>query len=158
MKRILITGGTTSLAFKVKMLMKDTFDILLGDAREIPAILGDHFINLPKVSSRSYPHEMLKIALDHDLKYILPLYKEEIFLLSDNLSLFSEYEVKILIPTPAILKHIDIDQIADKSQPLILLEEGYDLMKQSTTELKLTGLGVHSNNQFQFTLVAYSHD
>lgn len=155
MKSILITGGTTALALKLKMLLKNNFTVILGASGEIPLVLADNYLVTPNDSSISFAHEMLKLSLDHGLHYILPLFKEEIEQLSKNHSLFTEYGITILVPNTETLKSLCYIQEIDKSLSLLLLENGYDHLQQTTTDLKITGLGVRSDMLHQFTLVAY---
>lgn len=155
MKQILITAGTTTLTLKLKSILTKSFNVLLGYSEEIPFLSSDKYLKLPKESSNSFVHEFLKACLDKEIQYLLPIYKEEILLLSENIPLFKEYGITILIPPPIVLKDLAMVQEIENYDDLQLLEEGYDHLLNKTTDLKITGLGTRSNSRHNFTLVAY---
>lgn len=154
MNNILVTAGTTAVALRLKNLLSANFNIFLGDSKEIPFAVKEQYLQLPKDSSFSFVHEILKIALDNKLNYILPLVDKEILRLSQNLTLFEEYGINILAPEPDILLTLNTTNNPDKSLQLVLLENGKNLINGEQTDLSLTGLGFLSDSKEDFVLVA----
>lgn len=153
MNNILITAGTTSLAFKVKNLIANDFNVSLGTAEEIPSIFEKNYIKLPKESSNSFINETLKTSLDNSINYLLPLTISEALILSQNISLFEEYGITILIPPFNVLNSIITTNLPDKEMNLSLLNNGYDFIKQKQTPLTISGLGILSDSEIDFILV-----
>lgn len=153
MKNILITAGTTSLAFKVKNILSDNFHVSLGTKEEIPSIIKNQYITLAKESSNSYINELLKIALDNNINYLLPLSSSEAIVLSQNKVLFEEYDITILIPEFNELNNIQSTNNPDKTLNLSLLDKGFDLISQKQSYVKTSGLGIISDSENDFILV-----
>ncbi|HZY37333.1 MAG TPA: hypothetical protein VFE53_11825 [Mucilaginibacter sp.] len=94
----LITGATTSMAYKVKNSLIAE-NIILGDYAELPStMLSKTMIQLPNPASPSYAHEMLALCLDKEIDHIYALKIEEQNQLATAIQLFSEYGIAI---TPA---------------------------------------------------------
>lgn len=153
MQSILITAGTTSLALKVKNILANKFDITLGTSGDIPSILKNTYIQLPKENTIGYIHEILKIALDNNFNYILPLTVAEAYILSKNLIIFEEYDIKILLTEPAVMEELMTIDNPSNTMPLVLLENGVDLISGKKTNSAWTGLGVLSDEESDFAIV-----
>ncbi len=156
MNKILITAGTTSLALKIKNLLSTKMDVILGTSDEIPSVLEQKIIKLSNHTSNSFTHELLKIALDNNLNYILPLRLKEIEILSQSYILFEEYDIKILAPQTLSLDTIEIVDLIENQNELVLNYNHYDLLNNVNHNQKINGLGLGlaSNKYENFKLIA----
>jgi len=154
MNNILITAGTTALALRLKKNLSPNFNVFLADSNEIPSVVKNQYLQLPKDNSFSFVHEVLKVALDSHINYILPLNDKEIIRLSQNITLFEEYGIDVLIPEADELLTIKTTNNPDKSLPLALLQNGKNLINGDQTKLSVSGLGYISDSEEDFILVA----
>jgi hypothetical protein len=91
----LITGATTSMAYKVRNSLAAE-NIILGDYAELPStMLSKTMIQLPNPASPSYAHQMLALCLDKEIDQVYALKAEEITHLTTAAQLFSEYGIAI---------------------------------------------------------------
>lgn len=153
MNKILITAGTSALAFRLKNNLSNQFTFVLGESDEIPSVLKNQYIQTPKDSSPSFVHEILKIALDNNINKVIPLRDTEIIKLSKSLTIFEEYGISILIPESATLSDIKTLSNPDKSIPLSLLDHGTDLISGNKTNLEMSGLVSISDEGNDFILI-----
>jgi hypothetical protein len=94
----LITGASTSMAYRIKKSLA-TEKIILGDYAELPStMLSKMMIQLPNPASSSYTHEMLALCLDKEIDHIYSLKAEEQSQLTTAIQLFNEYGIAV---TPA---------------------------------------------------------
>ncbi len=96
---LLITGAITAAAYKVKNKLADR-QVLLGEYLDIPAPLlnANKIIGLPNPGHDAYIHLMLNLCLDRQIETIYPLRLEEQFALKQAITLFSEFNIAIVIP------------------------------------------------------------
>lgn len=153
MQKILITQGVNSLAFRIKNILSNSFIVTLASSSEVPSVLKDSYLNIPKVESSSFQHEMLKLAIDNEIDYILPLHIKEISLLSQSLVLFEEYGIKVLVPVPSQLAELPYMNSLPKELDLVLLDQGVDLISAKNVGVSITGLGVLSDSGDEFILM-----
>lgn len=99
MKNILITAANHPLSGLVSLLLQTEENIIIVDS-DI-----DTF-KLPQENSSSYAHEMLSIALSHNITHIIPLKEKEVFALAEAKVLYEEYEIQVLIPDLNQLKNL----------------------------------------------------
>lgn len=93
----LITSATSSNAYRLKNKL-DKPDIILGDYRELPAIMLSNadMIKLPNPLSVAYAHEMLTLCLDKQIDTVYALGDEEYKGLAEANILFEEFGVVIV--------------------------------------------------------------
>lgn len=154
MNNLLITGGTTSYAFRIMNLLSDKFIISLGTADDIPSVMNKHFIKLPSSTINSFVHEVLKIALENNITYILPIEEKEITLLSQSLSLFEEYGIQILIPNVDEIRNLNLTSAPHKNSRLTVLIGGVDLLNNNKTIFNFSGCGYITEANDEFILIA----
>lgn len=152
MKKILITSATHSLGLRVSKLLADRFEIIQATSDELPAFMQDKFVKIPKGVNPTFAHEMLKLALDNNYEYILPLQLQEIEALSESLLLFEEYGICIICPTKQQLQELEILPNPGKELPLSILLDGTDLLSHRQVEIEVNGLGVLSDSEMDFFL------
>lgn len=90
LRKVLITAANTANAYLLANLIKDE-EIIFADSSH------QEFL-IPKYTSPSFAHELLSLALDHQIDCVFPIHKEEIELLAESKVLFSEYGIEIIIP------------------------------------------------------------
>lgn len=147
MINILITSGTHALALRAKKKIASHFNVILGVSGDIPTVVKNQFIQLPQYSSSTFIHEILKIALNNNIKYILPLNGKEISLLSEVVPLFDEYDVKIIAPSKDDLLDIKTMINPDKSFDLTLLIDGMNIIEEKPTDMSISGFGILSDSE-----------
>ncbi|MFZ4863858.1 hypothetical protein ACL9RF_16925 [Sphingobacterium sp. Mn56C] len=154
-KRLLLTYATRPLGIRVANLMAPDFEVLAATAEDIPSVFIDKYIPCPAVQSASYVHEMLTLALDHHVAYILPLGLKEIAALGRSMALFEEYGIQVLCPDMEILPSLSILSNPPKALPLHLMANGKDLLEQGLAGPSISnGLGVFSDSGEEFLLTA----
>ena len=152
-KRILITFGTRGLGQRIAKLLGDEFEIFFASSEEIPSLLlnSGKYFKLPAGLMPTYAHEVLKISLDHQIDYVLPLAVAKI--------LFEEYDIKVIVPTQDVLQDYYVIENPPKELSLALLVDGKSLIDDFTTEHPgLDGLFVVSDSGDDFALCAVSKD
>lgn len=154
MNKILISAGTTALALKIKNKLPQGLTVQLGDADEIPTVLKQQYLKLPKVTSPSFAHQILKIALDNGITKILPLRAEEIKKLSPSITLFDEYNISILAPTPR--QYLELKKISSYQEinTLFLIEGNRNLFDEKINNLRINGLFTLTADQKELALIS----
>lgn len=98
----------TSIGRRVQLIehLKETFTVVGVDASSQNAAryFVDRFFVIPRCDEEGYINELLKIALENDVKLVLPLYEREFGILCDNRSLFEEKGIKILLSDREIIE------------------------------------------------------
>lgn len=153
MRRILITAGTTAIALRVKKMLSTKFLCSLGTSGDIPSVLNSQYIKLPQIASSSYSHEILKIALSHNIEYILPLEALAVMKLSNSLVLFEEYDITILVPKNNILNDLSFCASVPKEIDILVLDKGIDIVTDNKTDFLISGSGIVSDSQEEFVLI-----
>jgi hypothetical protein len=95
---VLITAAADSEAFRLARILNKE-EICFASDIDMPVIHGKRFLKIPAANSPSFTHEVLKICLDHNIKEIYPLLKDEIIELSESRQLFIEFDIKLVIPS-----------------------------------------------------------
>ena len=112
MKNILITsaGRRVSLVKFFKTELKKVFadsKVFTTDLRPEYAAacqVSDGFFKICKVSDDNYISELLKIALSNDIQLIIPTIDTELLILSQNISLFNDNKIEIVISDFDLIK------------------------------------------------------
>lgn len=153
MNRILITNATHSLGLRVAKLLAENFEIIYATSDELPVFMQDKYMKIPKGVNPTFAHEMLKLALDTNAQYILPLQLSEIESLSESLLLFEEYGIRVICPTKAQLLALEILPNPAKELPLSVLFNKQNLLDNKAVEIEINGLGVLSDSELDFLVV-----
>ncbi len=152
MKRILITYGTDALAQRIGKMLAGQFEVLYASSQPFPdVLLKQQYRKLPTAANPTFVHEVLKLALDESIDYILPLGKEELPALQEARILFEEYGQSLLMPLD--LDNTLILQHPDKHMPIRLISAGADLLTQAQlTESDFSGAAVVSDSGAEVVL------
>lgn len=139
-KRILITFGTRALGQRVAKLLQAKFDVFFASADEIPNVLlsSGKYIKIPAGLSPTYAHELLKISLDNQIDYILPLGSFEFEPLSESKILFEEYDIQLFVPNKDVLENYMLIENPSKDLPILLILNG---------EVLLGDLAIHTDSR-----------
>lgn len=99
---VLITAGLSQEAYRLQRVL-DLQDAVFADEQNMPAIPGRKWITIVPYHSISFAHEMLKTCLDNDIDTVYPLKREEVTELSRASQLFSEFDIRLMVPSGAWL-------------------------------------------------------
>ncbi|TDQ82800.1 hypothetical protein CLV99_0021 [Sphingobacterium yanglingense] len=152
MKKLLLTCATRSFSMRVARQLSEKFELVLATSDEVPALFGNRYHKIPKGVNPTYAHEMLKMALDLECSYILPLGLDEVQTLSASLLLFEEYGIQVLCPSMAELPDLNILENPGAELPLSLVVNGYDVLGTASNAAAFKGLGLISDSGDSFIL------
>lgn len=152
MKKLLLTYATRPFSMRVAQLLSEQFEIVLATSDDVPTLFKDRYCKIPRGVNPTYAHEILKVALDLDCNYILPLGIDEIQALSASLVLFEEYGIDVLCPGMNQLAELPMLENPDKELSLSLFVRGYDVLKSTSDSFSFNGLGVVSDSGESFIL------
>lgn len=155
MEKLLLTYATRPFSMRIAQLLTGHFEVVSATSDEIPTLFRERYYTIPKGVNPIYAHEVLKVALDLNCTYVLPLGLDEIRTLSESLILFEEYGIMVLCPPMSDLKELDIIANPAKDIPLSLLIGNRDLFSGERTEWPFDGLGIiaDSGESFMLTVV-----
>ena len=119
---VLITAGLSPEAYRLQRIL-DIKDVVFADVRTIPKIPNSRSIVLPPHTSSSFVHEMLKSCLDLGITRVYPLNLGEVIELSKARTLFSEYNIFLIIPSDNWLES-SFRQNALRGDHITVLEQG----------------------------------
>jgi len=158
MKKILITFGTRPLAMRIAKKLGADFEILYASSEEIPELLlkSGNYAPIPKGLLPTFAHEVLKLSLDRQIDYVLPLGGFELEALSEAKVLFEEYQISVLVPDKDLLDTIPIMENPPADLSYILLSKGKNLFDSATYEKSLDGLFVASDSGEDLALICVS--
>ncbi|MGJ1195364.1 hypothetical protein ACR777_01020 [Sphingobacterium spiritivorum] len=139
-EKLLITYGTRGLAQRIARLMENRISVQLASSEDIPGILvtSGKVIQIPAGGQSTYAHEVLKVSLDQDISYILPLGKDEVSVLAEAEVLFEEYGIRLLLPGKELMPDIFVLENPDKDMAINILLDGKDLL--SGEQIRNNGL------------------
>jgi hypothetical protein len=155
MKKILITFGTRPLAMRIAKKLSNRFEVLYASSEEIPELLlkSGNYVSIPKGLLPTFAHELLKLSLDQQVDYVLPLGGFELEPLAEAKVLFEEYQISVLVPDKDILEAFPIIENPPADLPYVLLSKGADLLGAGGYGNTLDGLLVSSDSEEDFALV-----
>jgi hypothetical protein len=158
MKKILITFGTRPLAMRIARKLSGSFEVLYASSEEIPELLlkSGNYTAIPKGLLPTFAHEVLKLSLDKQVDYVLPLGGFELEPLAEAKVLFDEYQISVLVPDKDILETFSIIENPPADLPYVLLSKGNNLLGAEIYENTLDGLMVTSDSAEEFALVCVS--
>lgn len=158
MKKILITFGTRPLAMRIAKKLAGKFEVLYASSEEIPELLlkSGNYESIPKGLLPTFAHEVLKLSLDQQVDYVLPLGVFELEPLAEAKVLFEEYQIAVLVPDKDMLGTFPIIENPPAELPYVLLSKGNNLLEDDVAENTLDGLLVRSDSEEDFALVCVS--
>ncbi|MBB1645891.1 MULTISPECIES: hypothetical protein [Sphingobacterium] len=158
MKKILITFGTRPLAMRIAKRLGADFEILYASSEDIPELLlaSGKYAKIPKGLLPTFAHEILKLSLDQEVDYVLPLGGFELEPLSTAKVLFEEYQISVLVPDKDLLETIPVMENPPADLPYRLLSKGNSLLDSATFERSLDGLFVASDSGEDLALICVS--
>ncbi|WP_104384948.1 hypothetical protein [Sphingobacterium sp. HMA12] len=158
MKKILITFGTRPLAMRIAKKLTGSFEVLYASSEDIPELLlkSGNYMPIPKGLLPTFAHELLKLSLDQQVDYVLPLGGFELEPLAEAKVLFEEYQIAVLVPDKDILGTFPIIENPPADLPYVLLSKGKNLLGDDVAELAADGLLVRSDSEEDFALVCVS--
>ena len=119
---VLITAGLSPEAYRLQRIL-DIKDVVFSDETALPQIPNSLSIVLPPHTSSSFVHEMLKSCLDLGITRVYPLNLGEVMELTKARTLFSEYDIFLIIPSDLWLQ-INIRSNSLKGENVTVLEHG----------------------------------
>ncbi|HAK30012.1 MAG TPA: hypothetical protein DCO90_12390 [Sphingobacterium sp.] len=148
MKKILITFGTRPLAMRIAKRLGTDFEILYASSEDIPELLlaSGKYAKIPKGLLPTFAHEILKLSLDQEVDYVLPLGGFELEPLSTAKVLFEEYQISVLVPGKQQLETIPVMENPPAELPYKLLSKGNNLLDSTRFDRPLDGLFVTSDS------------
>lgn len=158
MKKILITFGTRPLAMRIAKKLTGNFDIVYASSEAIPELLlkSGNYSKIPAGLLPTYAHELLKLSLDQQVDYVLPLGMAEWAPLSEAKVLFEEYQISVLIPELEVLEGLNIIENPPADLPYLLIAKGYNLLDSKNYGISSDGLYVSSDSGEDLALVCVS--
>ncbi|MDM1294921.1 hypothetical protein HX021_11575 [Sphingobacterium sp. N143] len=155
MKKILITFGTRPLAMRIAKKLSDHFEVLYASSEEIPDLLlkSANYVKIPKGLLPTYAHEILKLSLDRQVDYVLPLGGFELSPLAEAKVLFEEYQISVLVPDKDILDTLPIIENPPADLSYTLLSKGENLLDGRTFGSTLDGLLSASDSGEELALI-----
>jgi len=129
-KKILITYGTRPFGQRIVQLLSDQFSVQLASCEDVP----DLFVKsgrvkvIPRGMNPTYAHELLKVCLDLEVTFVLPLGKSEVATLAQSSVLFEEYGIQVLLPSKELLNEIFVIENPGRELQIDVLFAGINLV------------------------------
>lgn len=140
MQKMLITFGTRPLAQRLSKILNTHFEIIFATSEEVPSFLSANYNTIPTAANPTFAHELLKLCLDKQIDFLLPLGLAEINALTEAKILLEEYGTKLLSPSKEELEELFVLENPPSNIDLILCEKGVNLISDSKLEIEMTGL------------------
>jgi hypothetical protein len=158
MKKILITFGTRPLAMRIAKRLGADFEILYASSEDIPELLlaSGKYAKIPKGLLPTFAHEILKLSLDQEVDYVLPLGGFELEPLATAKVLFEEYQISVLVPDNHLLETIPVMENPPADLSYKLLSKGNNLLDSTRFERPLDGLFAASDSGEDLALICVS--
>lgn len=152
LQKIILTCATRSLGIRVARQLDEKFAVLQATSDDIPTVIATNYLKIPKAKNPVFAHELLKLALDTESQYILPLDIDEVRVLSQSKVLFDEYGITIVCPSIQQLETMDILPNPPKEMSIGLYYGGRDLLSNESLTHEFSGLGYVSDSGEDFIL------
>jgi len=152
MDTLLITYATRPFSMRIAKSLASKFTLLSATSDEIPSVMAEQYIKIPRGVNPTFAHELLKIALDKGCKYILPMGLDEVQTLSESIILFEEYGIQVLCPNHLALAELEVLENPHKDLELSLLINQYDVLTDEQRPIGYNGLGIVSDSGEEFIL------
>ncbi|RZL46828.1 MAG: hypothetical protein EOP00_13785 [Pedobacter sp.] len=151
--KILITGGTSATALKLLKAFSD-HQIILADYAEVPYFSSQSYtmISLGERNDDTLAHTLLNNCLDHAVDAILPIQNFEIEEVSKSEILFSEFNIKVLLPKQDILNAYFKKGLSEKADEYVVFMDGEITFSTFENEfVVLQGRGEQLNGAYYFS-------
>jgi len=152
MKKILITYGTRPLAQRIAKSLVDKFEVKFATSESVPSVLMQQYYAIPNAANPTFSHELLKLCLDNQIDYLLPLGFKELESLSEAKLLFEEYDIWLIGPDTEELKHTFVLSNPNKDLEVMVIDRGVNLIDGKAVELDGSGLIVFSDEGEEYAL------
>ncbi|WP_140937457.1 hypothetical protein [Sphingobacterium lumbrici] len=152
MQKLLITFGTRPLAIRLSKLVQQNYEVLLSTSEEVPSVLKDKYLTIPTGTNPTFSHEVLKLALDHNVQFMLPLGATEVQAMGESIQLFEEYGIRVICPAKNELIELDVLFDPTKDLPLSIVLDSVDLISGQSVTCAVNGLGMVSDSGEDFVL------
>ena len=142
MKKILFTGGGGAGSEAIWKSLNIDYEIFFADAsinRINPNIPKENVFKIPLASNSKFVNQVLKLAKDYKIDFIVPGVDEELELFAENLNLFNP--TKIVIPVIDFIK-----TMGDKYKMV-------DLLKNNSVRVPRTRLLSENYNTFNYPCI-----
>jgi hypothetical protein len=102
---VLVTAASSAQAYRLRSLLSNSEEVLLGDYMDIPELMvkNGSMLKTPNPDSSSFAHEMLTLCLDKGITMLLPLRKAELMPLAEARTLFLEFDIQLIIPKTELI-------------------------------------------------------
>jgi len=140
MQKLLITFGTRPLAQRIAKLIQSQYDVKFASSEEVPSFLAANYSKIPTGINPTFAHELLKLCLDKQIDYLLPLGLSEVQSLSETKLLFEEYGIHVLSPDKSDLEDIFVLENPASTIELLICEKGKSIHSDKTLEFEVSGL------------------
>ncbi|MBV2226219.1 MULTISPECIES: hypothetical protein [Sphingobacterium] len=140
MQKLLITFGTRPLAQRLSKMLNNQFEVIFATSEEVPSFLEANFKKIPTAANPTYAHELLKLCLDKEVNYLLPLGLNEINVLAESKILFEEYGIQLLSPSKEALTELYVLENPPSVVELLLVLDGKSLISDRQLESEVSGL------------------
>lgn len=153
MQKLLITYGTRPLAQRLAKQWKDKFELHYATSEEVPSFLQATYPQIPTGVNPTFAHELLKLCLDQQIDFVLPLGESEINALAEAKQLFEEYDITAIVPAMDNLPlYFILDNPSSELMPHLYVK-GKSLDGAADLKLPATGLLLVSDNQEELALI-----
>lgn len=107
---ILITAASTAHAYQLLGLLGLENNVTLADSFDLPAFMlkNKKFMKIPSGDSGTFAHELLTTCLDLGIHRIFALRPAEVRALAEARTLFSEYEIDVMVPPLVLLEKLEM--------------------------------------------------
>ncbi|WP_437920902.1 hypothetical protein [Sphingobacterium sp. LRF_L2] len=127
MEKILITFGTQPFAQRIGKILASRFICHYATSEPFPdLLLKQNYTKIPTGANPTFAHEMLKLCLDNDYRWLLPLGKSELQPLLESRVLLEEYGIALLLPET--LDNCLVLQNPVKEMDVRVVFEGNDIL------------------------------
>ncbi|MFD2968127.1 hypothetical protein [Sphingobacterium bambusae] len=131
MHKLLITYGTRPFAQRIGKVLAAAFECHYASSESFPELLlKGNFRKIPTGANPTFAHELLKLALDEDYRYVLPLGKMELQVLHETRVLFEEYGISLLLPDE--LLGVRLLENPPSTADIHILNRGVDMLTNET--------------------------
>lgn len=120
--KILITGGNSATAFKLLKVLSQ-HQVVLADYGDVPILASQSYqmVSLGTKNEDTIAHTLLNNCLDYSVEAILPLHHFELDAIAKAQTLFTEFNISVLLPLVLELPNY---LLAEKGEELLILHDG----------------------------------
>ncbi len=121
-------------------MLNQQLEVLFATSEEVPSFLEANFKKIPTAANPTFTHELLKLCLDKEVNYLLPLGLNEINILAESKVLFEEYGIQLLAPDKDTLAELFVLENPPSAVELVLVHEGKSLNSDRQLDMEVSGL------------------